>query len=173
MTLNRRRALGFLMAPLGLTALPTAATAETYEYDVQGQIKKATYNSGTIVQFTYDGAGNRTWRVTAPASTAFSGVVDTTVWDGEEDLPGQPPATSPVVATPLAGTPEYSFFWQKQSGSSLIQVSNPNSSTTGWQLSGSPHALQTYTSVWRCRITDKSGAITYTPSVNVSVTRSY
>ena len=48
---------------LSLSAFPVAANAKvSYTYDPQGRIVTATYDNGTVIQYTYDDAGNITSR---------------------------------------------------------------------------------------------------------------
>lgn len=174
MRVNRRHvllpALG-LVTGASFLAARGAAAADSYEYDALGQLKKVTYDNGTVVQYLYDAAGNRTWYVTTPSGTSYSAEADSLWWQGEEDLPGTPANAAPVTAVPTAGTPGYSFLWQRVSGSTLISALSPTSASTKWTLNGNGHVSALYSAVWRCRVTDSASNVTYTSNVGVDVTR--
>lgn len=75
----------FLLAP---NLASVSAATVTYQHDLQGRVKKATYSDGTIVDYSYDANGNRTAAIVTPAP------VDTT----PPTVPGTP------VMTNIAGT---------------------------------------------------------------------
>jgi YD repeat-containing protein len=54
----------FLIAP-NLAGVNAANV--TYEHDLQGRVKKATYSDGTVVDYSYDANGNRTAAIVTPA----------------------------------------------------------------------------------------------------------
>ena len=54
----------FLVAP---NIAGVSAASVTYEHDLQGRVKKATYSDGTIVDYSYDANGNRTAAIVTPA----------------------------------------------------------------------------------------------------------
>ena len=53
---------GVLAASVGLGLLSTAAQAGpiTYVYDQLGRLKRITYPSGAVIEYSYDANGNRT-----------------------------------------------------------------------------------------------------------------
>lgn len=57
---KRRLGLAFLS---GLVAIAGAfsAFAETYTYDALGRLSSVTTDSGTVIHYCYDAAGNRTY----------------------------------------------------------------------------------------------------------------
>ncbi|MEW6746637.1 MAG: RHS repeat domain-containing protein [Planctomycetota bacterium] len=56
-----RRALQILGAVIAFLLLASSSLfAITYEYDQLNRLKKVTYDNGTVIEFTYDAAGNRT-----------------------------------------------------------------------------------------------------------------
>jgi YD repeat-containing protein len=76
----------FLVAP---NLAGVSAVSVTYEHDLQGRVKKATYSDGTIVDYSYDANGNRTAAIVTPAP------VDTT----PPTIPG-----TPVISNVQANT---------------------------------------------------------------------
>jgi YD repeat-containing protein len=62
MTLKK---LSLIIIPLVLLvfALPCLADTVTYEYDDLHRLIKAIYSDGTIIEYTYDAAGNRLSKV--------------------------------------------------------------------------------------------------------------
>jgi YD repeat-containing protein len=55
----------FLLAP---DLAGVSAATVTYEHDLQGRVKKATYSDGTIVDYSYDANGNRITAVVTPGT---------------------------------------------------------------------------------------------------------
>ena len=47
---------------------PTTAGSVSYEYDALGRLERIVYDDGTVIEFTYDAAGNRTSRVVTPGT---------------------------------------------------------------------------------------------------------
>ncbi len=83
MTKLRYVGLGLLAWCIAST-VTTSALAITYEYDDLGRLKKATYDNGAVVEYTYDPAGNRTQHVVSGAGLS-------------------PPPLAGVVVLPIAG----------------------------------------------------------------------
>lgn len=50
------------------TTAPTFAGSVSYEYDALGRLERIVYDDGTVIEFTYDAAGNRTSRVVTPGT---------------------------------------------------------------------------------------------------------
>jgi YD repeat-containing protein len=50
--------LALVVVMVGLV-LPCFAETVTYEYDDLYRLTKATYSDGTVIEYTYDAAGNR------------------------------------------------------------------------------------------------------------------
>lgn len=64
----RRRLRTFLRiaALLAVSALPAAAAQSVaYEYDQLGRLARVTQSDGTVIEYSYDPAGNRRTRVVA------------------------------------------------------------------------------------------------------------
>jgi YD repeat-containing protein len=73
--INTTRYSGVLpLALLFLLLLPFASWAEnvTYTYDVLNRLIRAQYANGTVIQYTYDTAGNRTSRVVSKPNQPLS-----------------------------------------------------------------------------------------------------
>lgn len=119
---------------------------------------------------SYDNAGNvsgqsNAMSVTTPVPLVVS--VNTTTWSYFFQV-GQPPRVSrDVTVSPSGGTGGYSYLWERVSGDTVTTVVNPTSHTTGWSRS-IPQFFVTYTSVWRCRVTDTSGNVAYSPNITVT-----
>ena len=62
----------FALASICTLAAPAFAGQVTYTYDVLGRLDTVTYDDGTVVQYSYDSAGNRTARVLEIESADFS-----------------------------------------------------------------------------------------------------
>ena len=86
---------------------------------------------------------------------------------------GQATSVSPnIVVTATGGFGTYSYQWQRVSGDTQTSATNPSSRSTGWSHPV-PSNFVTYTSYWRCRVTDGSGNVTYTPNVKVTFRKEY
>lgn len=96
-------------------ALAFPAAADEYQYDSLGRLIRVTYDSGAVVQYSYDLAGNRTQVVVntgvgngAPvavndtASVAVSNFVDIPVLTNDSD-PDSHPLIVTAVGTPTGG----------------------------------------------------------------------
>jgi YD repeat-containing protein len=59
-----RVALSIVVIAAGLSWLAPAQAATTYTYDTLGRVSTVTYDSGLIITYSYDPAGNRTQVVT-------------------------------------------------------------------------------------------------------------
>ena len=49
-------------------AAPAKAGSVAYEYDALGRLERIVYDDGTVIEFVYDAAGNRTSRVVTPGT---------------------------------------------------------------------------------------------------------
>lgn len=61
--------LSVLLVSLMLSGMfigTVAAGSVTYEYDALGRLERIVYDDGTVIEFVYDAAGNRTSRVVTP-----------------------------------------------------------------------------------------------------------
>ncbi len=57
-----------LCGALLAAAAPAGAGSVTYEYDALGRLERIVYDDGTVIEFAYDAAGNRTSRVVTPGT---------------------------------------------------------------------------------------------------------
>jgi YD repeat-containing protein len=94
-----------------------------------------------------------------------------TSWSWFKSGNAAPIISANVVVTPGGGAGGYTYAWERVSGPDLVAVaSNPTSASTKWTRTV-PNTDATYSSVWRCKVTDSSGTFVYTANVNVSFTR--
>lgn len=119
----------------------------------------------------YDNAGNLSGQSTAASATtppALSATVSATTWRWLQ-LPGKTPKIDPnVVVTAAGGSGTgYAYAWQYVSGDTQTTVVSPTSNSARWSRS-MPNASVTYTSVWRCLVSDNAGNTTYSPNVTVT-----
>ncbi len=136
----------------------------------------ATAASGTSYTYTVtarDSSHNESVQssgvnVTTPNILAAS--VNSTSW-AYVSVNNLPPTISPnVVVTATGGSGGYTYLWQWVSGDTQTNAAGPTNNSTGFNRTlGSTSAI--YTSIWRCRVTDSSGAIAYTPNVTVEFER--
>lgn len=47
---------------------PIIAGSVSYEYDALGRLERIVYDDGTVIEFVYDAAGNRTSRIVTPGT---------------------------------------------------------------------------------------------------------
>jgi YD repeat-containing protein len=69
MILKRLSLVLALVVVVGLV-LPCFAETVTYEYDNLYRLTKATYSDGTVIEYTYDAAGNRLTTIKTPPASA-------------------------------------------------------------------------------------------------------
>ena len=120
------------------------AGSTTYSYTVQA----------------YDNAGNTSAQSnTASATTlpTLTATVNTGVWrwirNGTRPVKVDPPVTCSGSGGTGSG---YTFAWTYISGDTATNVNSPSSPTTIWSRSV-PNENNTWSSLWRCRVTDSAG----------------
>jgi Big-like domain-containing protein/RHS repeat protein len=123
--------------------------------------------------FTYFGSGPggsgfpATVTITVTGTPGLSASVDSQsfyrFWDGSN---WSAAADVNVIATGGAGG--YLYDWENVSGETDFTVVGQGSSGASWYHANTS-GQQIYTSVWRCRVTDSLGAVTYTPYVTVTL----
>lgn len=73
--LGRNAFIGLaIIASIFITAIASFAETINYSYDNAGRLTKAEYGGGTVVEYTYDKAGNRLQKVTTSTSATTSKV---------------------------------------------------------------------------------------------------
>ena len=60
--------LALLLAAILAPAYPAMGGSVSYEYDPLGRLERIVYDDGTVIDFVYDAAGNRTSRVVTPGT---------------------------------------------------------------------------------------------------------
>jgi hypothetical protein len=82
---------------------------------------------------------------------------------------------STVIVTASGGSGSYTYAWERviQSGDdTAIAVNSPSGASTFWTRSGIPTNTNiSYTSHWRCRVSDTGGSSIYTPTITVTFTQ--
>jgi YD repeat-containing protein len=147
------------------------ATTSSTSYSNTGLSSNTTYSYGVAA---YDNAGNTSSQSsTASATTwpALSASVSVTSWKWLRRPNGTVIIDPNVVVTASGGSGTgYTYAWQRVSGDTTTTVVSPSSSSTKWSRT-MPNANVSYSSVWRCRVTDSTGATAYSPNVTVTFTR--
>ncbi|MGH8176263.1 MAG: fibronectin type III domain-containing protein, partial [Steroidobacter sp.] len=134
------------------------ATSTTYSYTVAA----------------YDNAANTSGQSNSASATTLgplSATVSNTTWNWLRFPNGNTSMDPSIVVTASGGSGAgYTYAWQYVSGDTQTSVVNPTSNSTHWSRS-MPNSNVTFTSVWRCLVTDTAGATVYTPTVTVTFTR--
>jgi hypothetical protein len=84
---------------------------------------------------------------------------------------------STIIVTASGGSGGYTYLWERVTAGfpgddTHINVSSPTGSATFFTRSGIPtNTNVTYTAHFRCRVTDSSSAIVYTPTITVTFTQ--
>lgn len=73
-----------------------------------------------------------------------------------------------VVVYTSGGAGGNTYQWQRVSGDTAPRATAPSSSATGWTGREWDTYGVSYTSIWRCLVTDSLGNTTYTPNVTVT-----
>lgn len=152
----------------GALITTTGANANTY-----GDTSVASNTTYTYTVVTIDGAGNASGHSNSASATTplpLQASVNSTTWSWFSQQ-GQPPRISPTTINVSASGGSgsgYTYAWQYVSGDTATSVSSPTSSSTRWTRTISSYFTD-YISVWRCRVTDSAGNVTYTPNVTVTL----
>lgn len=169
---NRRFVLCALSGAAAAFALRTSAFAksEQYTYDPLGRLAKVVHPDGRITTYAYDAAGNRSQVATEPSAPPppppppppLAAFVDKTSYEGgmHFDLD--------VVVTTTGGVAPYVYVWERTSGNTATSADSQSSHTTGWSYGG-PWTGPTKVSAWRCKVSDATAAVVYTPTVAVQM----
>jgi chitodextrinase len=151
------RAGSLVASPTTTTYSDTNLTASTaYSYTVRA----------------YDHATNTSGQSNTASATTWPAVVaslSTTSWRWVKRGTNPTQIDPPVTCTGSGGSGSgYTYAWQWVSGDTQTTVLHPNSGSTSWWRDV-PEQNATYTSVWRCLVTD-SGGNTGQKNVTVSFT---
>jgi YD repeat-containing protein len=121
----------------------------------------------------YDNATNTSGQSNTASATTWPAVVaslSTTAWQWIKRGTNAPQIDPPVVCTGSGGSGSgYTYAWQWVSGDTQTSAVSPTSSSTRWSRTVPTNINATYTSVWRCLVTD-SGGNTGQKNVTVSFT---
>jgi hypothetical protein len=96
--------------------------------------------------------------------------LSTTSWTWIKNGNAAPLVQSNVVVTASGGAGGYTYLWERVSGDTVAVATAPTSASTKWSRT-MPNMTVTYTSTWRCKVTDSSSAFVYTPNVTVQFIR--
>jgi chitodextrinase len=127
----------------------------------------------TYTVVTLDNTGNASGHSnTASATTPLplQAAVNSTSWSWFTQQ-GQPPRINPTTINVTASGGSgggYTYAWQYVSGDTATSVNSPTSSSTQWTRTIT-NFFTDYVSVWRCRVTDSAGNVTFTPNVTVTL----
>lgn len=129
---------------------------------------------GTTYSYTaaaYDNAGNVSAQSSAASATtppALSATVSATTWNYLKV--GKAVTYDPnIVVTASGGSGGgYTYLWERISGDTSTSIIGATSSSVQWTRSQVPNDFVDYRSVWRCRVTDSAGSVTYAPNVTVN-----
>lgn len=73
-----------------------------------------------------------------------------------------------TTATPTGGTPAYTYDWEYVSGDVAITPTADSSATTAFSALVGP-SNPSRSGVWRCKVTDSTGAFAYSNGVNIAL----
>ena len=134
-----------------------ASTAST-SYSDTGLAPSTSYSYSVTA---YDNAGNTSGQSNSAGATTWPAVVatlSTNTWRWVKRNTNPTQIDPPVVCTGSGGSGAgYTYAWQWVSGDAETTAINPTSSSTSWTRTV-PNFQATYTSVWRCLVTDSSGS---------------
>ncbi|HEY6644125.1 fibronectin type III domain-containing protein [Povalibacter sp.] len=108
----------------------------------------------------YDNASNSSGQSNAASATTWAAVtasLSASSWRWVKRNTNPTQIDPPVTCSGSGGSGSgYTYAWQWVSGDSQTTAVSPASSSTSWTRSV-PNTQATYTSVWRCLVTDSSG----------------
>jgi chitodextrinase len=150
---------------IGTTAVPS--------YSDTGRTPSTNY-SYTVA--AYDNATNTSAQSTSANATTWPAVaasLSTTTWKWIKRGTNSPNIDPPVVCTGSGGSGSgYTYAWQWVSGDTQTSAISPTSSSTKWTRTVPTDQNATYTSTWRCQVTDSGGNTGLSANVTVSFTMS-
>ena len=148
---------------IGTTAVPsysdTGRTPSTnYSYTV------AAYDNATNTSAQSTSANATTW-------PAVAGSLSTTTWKWIKRGTNAPNIDPAVVCTGSGGSGSgYTYAWQWVSGDTQTSAISPTASSTKWSRTVPTDQNATYTSTWRCQVTDSGGNTGLSANVTVTFT---
>lgn len=135
---------------------PIASTTST-SYSDTGLAGSTTY-SYTVA--AYDNMGNTSGQSNTASATTWpvvTATVSSGTWRWVRNGTRPVKVDPPVVCSASGGSGGgYTFAWQYISGDTQTNVNSPSSNATIWSRSV-PNQNATYTSMWRCLVTDSAG----------------
>jgi hypothetical protein len=133
------------------------ASTTTNSYSNTGLPSSTTYSYRVAA---YDHEGNPSGQSTSVSATTWPPVVatlSTSAWRWIKRGTNAPRIDEPVVCTGSGGSGfGYTYAWQRVSGDAQTTAVSPASSSTRWTRD-MPYQNATYTSTWRCLVTDSGG----------------
>ena len=157
--------------PISITAVGTPShgtatfTATPVTYTPAANYS-GTDSFGYSIVDTAGGTASSTITVTVQAGALTANVSQTT-WSADK-TGSDPPILDPNITVSVSGGSGtgYTYLWEKVSGDANTTVSSATNSSVFWNRSFV--GFNTWVSVWRCKVTDSLGNITYTPNVTVT-----
>jgi fibronectin type 3 domain-containing protein len=133
--------------------------------------------AGTAYSYTvraYDNATNTSGPSNTASATTWPAVaasLSTTTWKWTKRGTNSPNIDPPVVCTGSGGSGSgYTYAWQWVSGDTQTSAVSPTSSSTKWSRTVPTNQNATYTSTWRCQVTDSAGNTGQSANVTVTFT---
>jgi hypothetical protein len=145
-------------------------TTTATSYNDTGLASSTTYSYRVAA---YDHEGNTSSQSSSASAKTWPPVVatlSTTVWRWLRHGTNTTKVDPPVVCSGSGGSGSgYTYLWQRVSGDTETTAVTPTLSSTRWSRDV-PYINATYTSTWRCLVTD-SGGNTGQSTVTVTFTR--
>jgi YD repeat-containing protein len=134
------------------------ATTAATSYSDTGLAASTTY-SYTVT--AYDNASNTSDQSNSASATTWPPVVatlSTSAWLWIKRGANAPRIDPPVVCTGSGGSGSgYTYAWQWVSGDTQTSAVSPTSSSTRWSRTVPTNINASYSSLWRCLVTDSGG----------------
>lgn len=124
-------------------------------------------SSPTQISTTADGLSMSQFNGVSKPATYVANASPSTVSGGRSTQGTASTGSSVVTVTGNVGSVTY--LWQYVSGDTVVACVFPNNSSTSWQAGVSGTNTDRST-VWRCKVTDSVGNVTYSNNVYISLT---